>query len=374
MITITPTTRIRTSPYFDAAVAAGAVSMVPYNRMLMPTFYGDAEAEYRRLTEGVAMWDVACERQIQLRGPDARRLAQILSTRDISKCAEGQGRYVALCNHRGTIINDPVLMMIEEDCYWFSIADSDVGFWASAIAAERGLDVEVSEPDVSPLAIQGPLAEDVVASLFGDWVRQLRYFGFADAQLEGIPLKVARSGWSKQGGFELYLMDGSRGVELWNLVEEAGRPWGIGPGCPNLSERVESGLLSWGGDTDADTNPYEVRLGRFVDLDVDDDVIGITALRRVAADGPKRHQLGIVLDGDDPQPIHGQWYDVIRDGEKVGDMTNGTWSYKLERNIGFGLLSVTCTIGARIHIVKSGTVVGGTVTDLPFTRVEAAAR
>jgi glycine cleavage system aminomethyltransferase T len=374
MITITPTTRIRTSPYFDAAVAAGAVSMVPYNRMLMPTFYGDAEAEYRRLTEGVAMWDVACERQIQLRGPDARRLAQILSTRDISKCVEGQGRYVALCNHRGTIINDPVLMMIEEDCYWFSIADSDVGFWASAIAAERGLDVEVSEPDVSPLAIQGPLAEDVVASLFGDWVRQLRYFGFADAQLEGIPLKVARSGWSKQGGFELYLMDGSRGVELWNLVEEAGRPWGIGPGCPNLSERVESGLLSWGGDTDADTNPFEVRLARYVDLDVPDDVIGITALRRVAAEGPKRHQLGIVLDGDDPQPIHGQWYDVIRDGEKVGDMTNGTWSYKLERNIGFGLLSVTCTIGARIHIVKSGTVVGGTVTDLPFTRVEAAAR
>ncbi len=374
MITITPTTRIRTSPYFDAAVAAGAVSMVPYNRMLMPTFYGDAEAEYRRLTEGVAMWDVACERQIQLRGADARRLAQILSTRDISKCAEGQGRYVALCNHRGTIINDPVLMMIEEDCYWFSIADSDVGFWASAIAAERGLDVEVSEPDVSPLAIQGPLAEDVVASLFGDWVRQLRYFGFADAALEGIPLKVARSGWSKQGGFELYLMDGTRGVELWNLVEEAGRPWGIGPGCPNLSERVENGLLSWGGDTDADTNPFEVRLGRFVDLDVPDDVIGITALRRIAAEGFKRHQLGIVLDGDDPQPIHGQWYDVIRDGEQVGHMTNGTWSYKLERNIGFGLLSVTCAIGDRIHIVKSGTVVGGTVTDLPFTRVEPAER
>jgi aminomethyltransferase len=368
MITITPTTRIRKSPYFDAAVAAGAVSMVPYNRMLMPTFYGDAEAEYRRLTEGVAMWDVACERQIQLRGPDARRLAQILSTRDVSKCAEGQGRYVALCNHRGTIINDPVLMMIDDDCYWFSIADSDVGFWASAIAAERGLDVEVSEPDVSPLAIQGPAAGDVVASLLGDWVRDLRYFGFADAELEGIPLKVARSGWSKQGGFELYLMDGTRGGDLWNLVEEAGRPWGIGPGCPNLSERVENGLLSWGGDTDADTNPFEVRLGRFVDLDVPDDVIGITALRRVADEGPKRHQLGIVLDGDDPQPIHGQWYDVIRDGEKVGDMTNGTWSYKLERNIGFGLLSVTCAIGDRIHIVKSGAAVGGTVTDLPFSR------
>lgn len=368
MITITPTTRIRQSPYFDAAVAAGAVSMNPYNRMLMPTFYGDAEGEYRRLMEGVEMRDVACQRQIQLRGPDARRLVQILTTRDVSKCAEGQGRYVAMCNHRGTIINDPVLMMIEEDCYWFSIADSDVAFWSTAIAAERGLDVDISEPDVSPLAVQGPLAEDVVASLLGDWVRELRYFGFAHAELAGIPMKVARSGWSKQGGFELYLMDGSRGTELWNLVAEAGRPWGIGPGAPNLSERVENGLLSWGGDTDADTNPFEVRMGRYVDLDVPDDVIGIKALRRVAAEGPRRHQLGIVLDGDDPQPIHSQWYEVIREGQRVGHMTNGTWSYLMERNIGFGLLSVDCAIGDRIHIEKSGVTVGGTVTDIPFTR------
>ena len=275
---------------------------------------------------------------------------------------------MALCNHRGTIINDPILMKIADDCYWFSIADSDVGLWASAIAAERGLDVEVSEPDVSPLAVQGPSADDVVASLLGDWVRQLRYFGFADADIDGIPLKVARSGWSKQGGFELYLMDGTRGIDLWNLVKEAGEPWEIGPGCPNPCERIESGLLSWGGDTDANTNPFEVRMGRYVDLDIPDDVIGIQALRRVAAEGPRRHQHGIVLDGDQPQPSHGEWFGVFRGGERVGDMTNGSWSYLLERNIGFGLLSVGCTIGDRVSVDKSGTEVGGTVTDLPFTR------
>lgn len=368
MISISPTARVRRSPYFDATIASGVVSMMPYNRMLMPTSYGDPEGEYRRLTEGVSMWDVACERQIQLHGPDARRLAQIITTRDVSKCVEGQGRYVALCNHRGTIINDPVLMMIDEDRFWFSIADSDVGLWASAIAAERGLDVHVSEPDVSPLAVQGPAAEDVIASMFGEWVRTVRYFGFADAELDGIPLKLARSGWSKQGGFELYLMDGSRGVELWNLVEEAGRPWAIGPGCPNMSERVENGLLSWGGDTDPDTNPFEVRMGRFVDLDVPDDVIGIEPLRRVAAEGPRRHQLGIVLDGDEPRPSHDRWCDVLLDGRKVGDMTNGTWSYKLERNIGFGLLSTTCTVGDRVEVVRLGASVVGTVTDLPFER------
>ena len=368
MISNSPTTRVRRSPYFDATIAAGVASMMTYNRMLMPTGYGHPEAEYLRLTTGVSMWDVACERQIQLRGPDARHLAQLLATRDVSKCVEGQGRYVALCNHRGVIINDPVLMKIDNDCYWFSIADSDVGLWAGAIAAERALDVDVSEPDVSPLAVQGPKAEDVVASLLGDWVRQLRYFGFADAELDGIPLKVARSGWSKQGGFELYLLDGSRGVDLWNLVAEAGAPWDIGPGCPNLSERIENGLLSWGGDTDADTNPYEVRLGRFVDLDVPDDVIGITALRRIAAEGPRRHQLGIVLDGDEPRPAHTRWYTVGRNGEVVGDMTNGTWSYKLERNIGFGLLSVACTVGDRIDIDTDDGRIAGTVTEIPFER------
>lgn len=366
MIEIAHTTRVRRSPFYDATVRDGVSSMMAYNRMLMPSGYGDPEGEYRRLTEGVSMWDVACERQIQLRGPDAATLAQVLTPRDLTKCVEGQGRYVALCDHRGTLINDPVLMKIDDDCYWFSIADSDVGMWASAIAAERGFDVEVSEPDVSPLAVQGPHAEDVVAALVGDWVRSLKYFGFGDAEVDGIPMKVARSGWSKQGGFELYLMDGDRGIDLWNLVREAGQPWGIGPGSPNPSERIESGLLSWGSDTDPWTNPFEVRLGRFVDLDVPDDVVGIAALRRIAEEGPRRHQLGIVLDGEEREPGHPRWYDVLVDGEKVGHMTNGTWSFGMQRNIGFGLVSVSCAVGDRVTVERAGTPVGGTVVDLPF--------
>ncbi len=367
MAEISPHTRLRPSPYYHSTLAAGVVSFTPYNKMLLPSGYGDPEAEYRRLVEGVSMWDVGCERQIQLQGPDAARLAQILCPRDLSGCVEGQGKYVALCNHTGTIINDPIILKLDDDRFWLSIADSDVGLWASCVAAERGLDVEVSEPDISPLAIQGPLAVDVVASLVGDWVRELRYFWFGDAEIDGIPLKVARSGWSKQGGFELYLMDFTRGEDLWNIVAEAGRPWGIGPGNPNPSERIESGLLSWGGDTDAATNPFEVRLGRFVDLDVPDEVIGIAALRRIAAEGPRRHQLGVVLAGDIPQPGHDRWYDICVDGAKVGDMTNGTWSYKLERNIGFGLVSVDCGIGDEVEVRKGDAVIKAKLTDIPFS-------
>ncbi len=361
-------TRLRPSPYYDATIAAGVAAMLPYNKMLMPYGYGRPEEEYRRLVEGVSMWDVAGQRQIQLKGPDAARLAQVLCPRDLSSCVEGQGKYVAVCNHAGTIINDPILLKLDDDCFWLSIADSDVGLWAGCVAAERRLDVEVFEPDVSPLAVQGPLAEDVVASILGDWVRDLRYFWFGDAEIDGIPMKVARSGWSKQGGFELYLMDGSRGTDLWNIVAEAGRPWGIAPGNPNPSERIESGLLSWGGDTDRWTNPFELGLGRFVDLDVPDDVIGIDALRRIAAEGPRRHQLGVVLAGDDPQPGHARWYDIVADGVKVGDMTNGTWSYKLERNIGYGLVSVDCRIGDEVQVHKGDEVVAAKFTAIPFRR------
>jgi glycine cleavage system aminomethyltransferase T len=361
-------TSLRRSPYYEAAVAEGAVAMHPYNRMMIPLGYGDPEAEYRRLVDGVSMWDVGAERQVQLLGPDAARLAQVLCPRDLSKAVVGQGKYVALCDHAGTVINDPIVLKLADDCFWLSIADSDVELWARCVAAERGLDVEVSEPDVSPLAVQGPLAEDVVASIFGDWVRELRYFRFGDAEIDGIPLKVARSGWSKQGGFELFLMDGSRGLDLWNLLKEAGQPWGIGPGSPNGSERIENGLLSFAGDCDAATNPFEVRLGRFVDLDVPDEVIGIDALRRIAAEGPKRHQVGIVLDGDDPYPSHTAWHDVFVDGAKVGDMTNGTWSYKLERNIGFGLLSVSCQVGDSVEVYRDCETVPGRLVEIPFRR------
>ena len=196
--------------------------------MIMPSHYGRGDEEYWRLINGVSMWDVAVERQVQLIGKDAGRLAQILSPRDLSTCKVGQGKYVPLCNHDGTLINDPILLKIDHDCYWLSIADSNILFWARAIAVERGLDVVVTEPDVSPLALQGPKAEDVVASLFGDWVRDLKYFWFHETQIGDIPLLVARSGWSKQGGFELYLMDGKKGTALWNIVREAGQPWDIG--------------------------------------------------------------------------------------------------------------------------------------------------
>jgi len=366
MFDLSPTTRHRRSPFFEATVAAGARSFSPYNQMLMPTGFGDPEAEYWRLIKGVSQWDVAVERQVQIVGPDAARLAQILSPRDLTNCAIGQGKYVALCNHAGTLINDPIVLKLDDDRFWFSVADSNILFWFRAIAAERGLDVEIVEPDVSPMAVQGPKAEDVVASIFGSWVRDLRSFWFRETRVEGIPVVVARSGFSKQGGFELYLLDGAKGTALWNIVHKAGRPWDIGPGSPSPVERVESGLLAYGGDTDDATNPFEVRLGKFVDLDVPDHVVGIEALRRLQDDGPARRQLGIILDGDRPAKTHAHWYDILWDGRKVGDMTNGVWSYRLERNIGHALISRDRAPGDRVDVMTENERISATLTELPF--------
>lgn len=359
-------TRIRKSPFFARTVAAGMTHVTVYNHMMMPTSYGDPEGEYWRLIEEVALWDVAVERQVELAGPDAAALAQALVPRDMAACRVGQGKYAPLCDHAGRLLNDPVLLKLADDRFWLSIADSDVLWWARAVAAERGLNVEVTEPDVSPLAIQGPKAEAVARDLFGDWVSSLKYFWFRETTLDGIPLVVARSGWSKQGGFELYLMDGAQGGALWDRVWEAGQPHGIGPGAPNPTERIESALLSYGSDTDDRTNPYEVRLGDYVDLSIKPDFIGKAALRRIAQEGPRRLQVGLFLEGE---PIAGnqERWAVHDEGRSVGVVTAATRSPRLERNIALALIERESAAEAtELTVETANGPRRAEVTSLPF--------
>lgn len=366
MFSFHPSARLRPSPFYESTLAEGMTHANIYNGMIMPTSYGDPEGEYWRLMNGVSQWDVGCERQVQLKGRDAAKLAQILCTRDLDRCKVGQGKYVAICDHHGTILNDPILLKLAEDHFWLSIADSDVQLWATAIAAERGLQVEISEPDVSPMALQGPKAEDVVAHVLGDWVRKVKYFWFNETEIEGIPVAVQRSGWSKQGGFEIYLRDGTQGTKLWNIFKEAGKAWDIGPGAPSTPERTESGLVSVGGDTDDQTNPFEVRLDPYVDLNVPDDTIGIAALRRVKAEGVKRHQLGIVLEGDSRAAPALRHEPVMLGDRRVGSLTHVVWSFKLKANIGYVLVASDVAPGTEVTVARPTGPVAGRLTTIPF--------
>ena len=358
--------RVRKSPFFEASLAAGATHFTVYNHMYMPVSYGDPEAEYWRLIKDVAMWDVAVERQVEIAGPDAAALAQYLSPRDLARCRVGQGKYVPLCDHSGAVINDPVLLRLAEDRFWLSIADSDVLLWARAVAAERGYDVEIREPDVSPLAIQGPKAEALACDLFGEWVRGLKYFCFRETELQGIPLVVARSGWSKQGGFELYLMDGARGRELWDLVREAGQPYGIGPGAPNGIERIESGLLSYGSDTDADSDPFELGLEKYIELDIEADFIGKTALREIARRGSARCRVGLVLEGPPIEACAHPWT-VTRDGRPVGKVTAAAFSPRLERNIALASIErAAAEAGKDLEVAAPQGARRASIAEIPF--------
>ena len=367
MLQLSVGARLRVSPFYGPSLAAGLSHVSVYNRMLMPTSYGDPLAEYWCLIERVSLWDVAVERQVQLEGPDAAVLAQLLSARDLSKCWIGQGRYAPICNHDGILINDPVVLRLRDDLFWFSIADSDLLLWAKAVAGERGLNVKVTEPDVSPLAVQGPKANDVVADVVGDWVRDLKLFAFRETEIEGIPVVLARSGWSKQGGFEIYLMDSARGPELWNYFWEAGEPYGIGPGGPNSIERVESGLLSYGADTDDKTTPFEAGMGPFVSLSPDVDYIGKEALMREHNQGPKRQRVGLVIDGPPlPAPSPGKW--TVLDGhDDIGFAGSVVYSPRLDQNIAVAQIRTEfAETGQNLSVYAPEGVRDAVVTPLPF--------
>ena len=367
--TIAITPNLRKSAYFDATVAAGVQSFSIYNHMLIPGHFGDPDGEYDKLINGVVQWDVAAQRQVEINGPDASKLVQYLTPRDISNAKSGQGKYVPICDYDGTLINDPVLLKLSETQYWLSIADSDIALWTKSIAVERGYDVSVFEPDVSPLAIQGPKAVDLVIDLFGPWVRDLKYFWFSEVTLQDIPLVLARSGWSKQGGFELYLRDKSMGTKLWNIVARAGKKYDIGPGAPNDTERVESGLLSYGCDARQQThpvNPFEVGLGTLVDLQGIDDFIGKQALQKIKEAGILRRIVGLFVDGP---KVSGNQHQlpIMLQGDQVGLLTEMVYSPRLNRNIAIGIIENSIDNAQENLELTTDTIKRALkITDLPF--------
>ncbi|MHA6261750.1 dimethylsulfoniopropionate demethylase [Arenibacterium sp. CAU 1754] len=340
MALISPSRRLRRTPFSDGVEAAGVSAYTVYNRMLLPTVFHSLQDDYRHLKTHVQVWDVACERQVELRGPDASRLMQMLTPRDLRSTMAGHCYYVPIVDETGGMLNDPVTVKISDDRWWISIADSDLLLWVKGIANGYRLDVLVDEPDVSPLAIQGPKADALMARVFGDAVRNLRFFRYGWFQFQGRDMLIARSGYSRQGGFEIYVEGGDIGMPLWNALFEAGGDLDVRAGCPNAIERVEGGLLSYGNDMTDDNTPHECGLGRFCDTQTAIGCIGRDALLRVAKEGPVQQVRPISIAGDDLPGCDRAW-PLLAGGKKVGQITSAAWSPDFETNVSIGMVRMT---------------------------------
>ena len=334
--------------------------------MLLPASFKSLETDYQHLKKFVQVWDVAAERQVEISGKDSAKLVQLMTCRDLSKSKVVRCYYAPLIDNEGLLVNDPIINKLAEDRWWLSIADSDVIFFAKGLAAGNNFEVEIKEPNVNILAVQGPLSDDLMAKLFGDEIRQLKFFNFKYYEFRKKNYFVARSGWSKQGGFEIYVEDNLAGQDLYDYLFEYGAEFNVKPGCPNLIERIESALLSYGNDFDNRDNPLEANFDRFINLDSEVNFLGKEKLKKIRQEGVKRKLMGIKIDHT---KIDMYCEKTLYDDNKniVGTVRSAAYSPTFKKVIGIAMINKPywdAKIQFNIDIDEK--IFVGTICDLPF--------
>ncbi len=360
-------TQIRKSPYFDSTVKWGATGFSVYNHMYIPRDFGSPEQNFWNLIEKSILCDVAVERQVEITGPDAFKFTQLLTPRDLSKLAVGQCKYVLITNNEGGILNDPVLLRLAENHFWLSLADSDILLWAQGVAVNSGLNVQIKEPDVSPLQLQGPTSGEIMIKLFGEDIKDLKYYWLREYNLDGIPLIVSRTGWSSELGYEIYLRDGTKGNELYEKIMEAGKEHGLQPGHTSSIRRIEGGMLSYHADADINTNPFELGFDRLVNLDSDINFIGKEALKKIKHNGITRKQVGIEIDCKPLSGPNTTFWELKKNNVNIGKVTSAVYSPRLKKNIALAMVSVEQSeIGNEFQVTTNEGLFNCNVVEKPF--------
>ena len=360
-------TQIRKSPYFDSTVKWGATGFSVYNHMYIPRDFGSPEQNFWNLIEKSILCDVAVERQVEITGPDAFKFTQLLTPRDLSTTAIGQCKYVLITNNDGGILNDPVLLRLAENHFWLSLADSDVLLWAQGVAVNSGMNVNITEPDVSPLQLQGPTSKDIMIKLFGESIKNLKYYWFKECDLDGIPLIVSRTGWSSEFGYELFLRDGSKGNELYEKIMSAGKEYGLQPGHTSSIRRIEGGMLSYHADADINTNPFELGLDRLVSLDSDIEFIGKAALKKIKAEGIRRKQVGLEINCEPLSGPNTTFWSIKKDNNKIGKVTSAVYSPRLKKNIALAMINIeNSEIGTSLEVNTNKGNFEAIIVEKPF--------
>jgi glycine cleavage system aminomethyltransferase T len=358
----------RQSPFFKATLRSGCTAYDIYNHMYLPGYFDDPEVEYKLLNEAVTLWDVGVERTVQVSGPDADALIDRLTCRDMTRCAVKQGKYLIVTAPDGGIVNDPVLLHPEPNVWWMQLADSDAGLYALGVASQSGLDVEVTYPDVHPVQVQGPLSAKTLEKLVGPAIYDIKYYWCDRFEIGGIPVVISRTGWTAIPGFEVNLLDGSRGEDLWNAILEAGDEYGIKPIAPVEARRIEAGIFNYGSDMRITDTPFHVMgLERLVE-EQPQDYIGKDALERLRTEGVDRKLVGIELQGDALRAEMSEYWGAYQDGAKVGHLTDAVWSPGLQKNIGYVWVPIALSEpGTRLDIeTENGEHLVGVTAAIPF--------
>ncbi len=358
--------RLRDTPYTSRIEKQGVTAYTIYNHMLLPAAFGTLEDSYHHLKEHVQVWDVAAERQVEISGKDSAKLVQLMTCRDLSKSKDGRCYYCPIIDDNGGLINDPVVLRLNKNKWWVSLADSDVILFAKGLAIGNKFDVKIVEPDVDIMAVQGPKSFNLMEKVFGDKIVNLKFFGFDYFEFGGDKHLIARSGWSKQGGYEIYVEHNDSGLKLYDHLFETGKDFYIKPGCPNLIERIESGLLSYGNDMDNGDNPYECGFDKYINIDSDVDFLGKEKLKQIKSDGIKKKLMGVKFDTDKISLTSS--LDLTDQNNKIiGELRSACYSPHFKKVIGIAMMkkdywNMDQDVKAKIN----GQNCTGKVCDLPF--------
>ena len=358
--------RLRGTPYTSRIEKQGVTAYTIYNHMLLPAAFGSIEDSYHHLKQYVQIWDVAAERQVEISGKDSAKLVQLMTCRDLSKSKDGRCYYCPIIDDNAGLINDPVVLRLNENKWWVSLADSDVILFAKGLAIGNKFDVKIFEPDVDIMAIQGPKSFELMEKVFGDKIVNLKFFGFDYFEFGGDKHLIARSGWSKQGGYEIYVEHNVSGLKLYDHLFEIGKEFNVKPGCPNLIERIESGLLSYGNDMDNGDNPYECGFDKYINIDSDVDFLGKEKLKQIKSDGIKKKLMGVKFDTDKIS-LTGSLDLTDQNNKKIGELRSACYSPHFKKVIGIAMMkkdhwNTDQDVTARINSQNCT----GKVCDLPF--------
>jgi dimethylsulfoniopropionate demethylase len=358
--------RLRSTPYTSRIEKQGVTAYSSYNHMLLPAAFGSIEDSYYHLKKNVQVWDVAGERQVEITGKDSAKLVQLMTCRDLSKSKDGRCYYCPIIDDRGGIINDPVVLRLNNNRWWISIADSDVILFAKGLAIGNKFDVQIFEPEVNILAVQGPKSFKLMEKVFGEEITKLKFFGFDYFDFKGTKHLIAQSGWSKQGGYEIYVENTNSGLELYDHLFEAGKEFDVKPGCPNLIERIESALLSYGNDMDNNDNPFECGFDKFINLDSDVIFLGKENLKKIKSEGIKRRLMGVQIDSKEIN-VTGSIDLKDENNIKIGELRSGCYSPHFEKVIGIAMIKKPFwEVSQTIKIEINNQTFDGKVCDLPF--------